>query len=199
MCFIKPWWCDIFSNVFPSNFSMCLLYFSQYNNETLVTTIVLHHFKESFHLRQRAPTLSFFSISHSVRLPVISPPLPSVFSDDLSVNSPSLSYFLSHSLLCHSVFKDAASLGESLIQAPAFGLGSPVCVLLSPVSPSSRGVEAEHVLQGETRIQKSGFSWQIITLLYINSYLIKIMKYKGLTNVYTDDYFQFSYVSHFKT
>lgn len=60
-------------------------------------------------------------------------------------------YFSSHSLLGHSIFKDAASLGERVVQAPALGLGSPFCVVLWSVSPASRGVEAERVLQGETK------------------------------------------------
>lgn len=61
------------------------------------------------------------------------------------VTFPFLLSFCSHSLLCHSVFKDAASLGESLIQAPALAPGS-LSVLLPTVPTSSGGVEAKHVL-----------------------------------------------------
>lgn len=81
--------------------------------------------------------------SCTAQLPSISLPLSS--SDVSALPFPS-SYFSSHSLLCHAIFKDAASLRESLIQAPAFSLGFPVRILLSSISPSSRGVEAEHVL-----------------------------------------------------
>lgn len=63
----------------------------------------------------------------------------------LSVTFPFLLSFFSHSLLCHSVLKDAASLGESLIQAPALAPGS-LNVLLLTVPTSSGGVEAKHVL-----------------------------------------------------
>lgn len=60
-----------------------------------------------------------------------------------------LSTLYSHSLLCHPVLKNAASFWESLVQAPALSSGLAVRVLLFPVASSTRGVEAECILQGE--------------------------------------------------
>lgn len=64
-----------------------------------------------------------------------------------------MSFFLykiySHSFLCHPILKDAASFREGLVQALALGSGLAGGVLLAPVASSTRGVEAECVLQGE--------------------------------------------------
>lgn len=91
-----------------------------------------------------------------------SPPLVELFAHHVTsplACAPALRLLnlFSHTLLCHSVFKDAAPLGEGLVQTPALGLGSSVCVPLSSVPSSPRGVEAEHVLSQETHTER-GFS-----------------------------------------
>lgn len=89
----------------------------------------------------------------------------------LSTSLPISSLFL-NSLLSHSVFKDAPPLRKALIQPPSFTLRFTVCII-GPITASSRSVQAEHVLWGETdarRLELKPFLYENIN--YVTTFIV---------------------------